>query len=179
MAASTNGIPSSCFCLANSTIRIAFLHARPTSTIRPICVKMLLSLPLSHTPTMANKQAHRHDEDDRERQPEAFVLRRQHEKDEQDAERINIDRRVAGEDSLDRSVRSIRTSCPWEDYRCEFRHQRLGLAGTEARRRAAVDLRRGITVVTHRAVGAVRFLHRAPARRAAPFGPRHCASSVA
>ena len=38
---------------ANSTIRIAFLHASPTSTIRPICVKMLLSPPLSQTPAIA------------------------------------------------------------------------------------------------------------------------------
>ncbi|MNN90079.1 hypothetical protein D3C81_2079790 [compost metagenome] len=31
---------------ANSTIRIAFFADSPTSTIRPICVKMLLSLPV-------------------------------------------------------------------------------------------------------------------------------------
>ena len=35
--------PSRCFCLAYSTIRIAFLHARPTSTTKPICTKMLTS----------------------------------------------------------------------------------------------------------------------------------------
>ena len=39
---------------ANSTIRIAFLHASPTSTINPIWVKMLLSPPLSHTPAIAD-----------------------------------------------------------------------------------------------------------------------------
>ena len=33
--------PRWCSCLANSTIRMAFLHARPTSTTRPICTKML------------------------------------------------------------------------------------------------------------------------------------------
>src|SRR6266404_421888 len=34
---------SSCRCLANSTMRMAFLHASPTSTSSPICMKMLLS----------------------------------------------------------------------------------------------------------------------------------------
>src|SRR6185437_9863489 len=38
----------------NSTIRIAFLQARPTSTIRPIWVKMLLSPPDNHTPAIAD-----------------------------------------------------------------------------------------------------------------------------
>ena len=46
--------PSSCFCLANSTIRIAFFAARPTSTTRPICVKMLSRL-LSQMPIIADK----------------------------------------------------------------------------------------------------------------------------
>src|SRR4051812_26254567 len=39
--------PWSCSCLANSTIRMAFLLARPTSTTSPIWVKMLLSMPAS------------------------------------------------------------------------------------------------------------------------------------
>ncbi|MNN73275.1 hypothetical protein D3C81_1893820 [compost metagenome] len=40
--------------MANSTIRIAFLHASPTSTIKPIWVKMLLSPPDRITPVMAD-----------------------------------------------------------------------------------------------------------------------------
>ena len=32
---------------------MAFLHASPTSTISPICVKMLLSPPASKTPAIA------------------------------------------------------------------------------------------------------------------------------
>jgi hypothetical protein len=39
--------------LANSTIRIAFFAARPMSTTRPICVKMLLSRPAIHRPATA------------------------------------------------------------------------------------------------------------------------------
>ena len=44
--ASRRGRPASRFSLANSTIRIAFLLARPTSTTKPICVKMLMSPPV-------------------------------------------------------------------------------------------------------------------------------------
>ena len=47
------GFPWSCSCLANSTIRIAFLAASPISTTRPICVKMSLFNFASQTPAMA------------------------------------------------------------------------------------------------------------------------------
>ena len=47
--------PSSCCCLANSTIRMAFLLARPTSTIKPICVKMVMSCPASVHADHANR----------------------------------------------------------------------------------------------------------------------------
>ena len=40
---------------ANSTIRIAFFADNPTSTIKPICVKMLLSPSVSHTPSIADR----------------------------------------------------------------------------------------------------------------------------
>src|SRR5439155_559801 len=50
--ASKRGLPSSWSCFANSTIRIAFLAARPIRTTRPTCVKMLLSEPTSQTPLM-------------------------------------------------------------------------------------------------------------------------------
>ncbi len=42
--------PSWCNCFAYSTIKIAFLHARPTSTTRPICTKMFTSRPVYNTP---------------------------------------------------------------------------------------------------------------------------------
>ena len=44
--------PSSRRDFANSTIRIAFLQARPTSTMKPICVKMLMSWRATQTPAM-------------------------------------------------------------------------------------------------------------------------------
>ena len=50
--ASTLPAPWSCRCLANSTIRMAFLAANPTSTTRPIWVKMLLSSFTSQIPAM-------------------------------------------------------------------------------------------------------------------------------
>ncbi len=40
-----------CCCLANSTMRMAFLLARPTSTTKPICVKMVTSIRATTTPT--------------------------------------------------------------------------------------------------------------------------------
>ena len=43
-AASKIEAPSSCRSRANSTIKMAFLHARPTSTTNPTCTKMLMSM---------------------------------------------------------------------------------------------------------------------------------------
>ena len=56
-AASCRSTPASICCLAYSTIRIAFLQARPTSTTNPIWVKILLSMLRRKTPEMA---ANRH-----------------------------------------------------------------------------------------------------------------------
>src|SRR5437868_2062648 len=50
--ASRGALPSSRCCLANSTMRMAFLLARPTSTTKPICVKMFTSIRARVTPTM-------------------------------------------------------------------------------------------------------------------------------
>ena len=55
-AASTVERPRSCSSRANSTIRMAFLQARPTSTRNPIWVKMLLSPRVTHTPVMAKSR---------------------------------------------------------------------------------------------------------------------------
>ncbi len=53
MAACTGVRPANSSSRANSTIRMAFLADRPTSTISPICVKTLLSPAESHTPVIA------------------------------------------------------------------------------------------------------------------------------
>src|SRR6266446_6186968 len=51
-AASNTDTPCNWRSRANSTIRIAFLQARPTSTTNPICVKRL-SCPRTKTPASA------------------------------------------------------------------------------------------------------------------------------
>ncbi|MCY1247464.1 hypothetical protein D9M72_608000 [compost metagenome] len=53
-AASTIPLPPISSSRANSTIRIAFLHARPISTTRPTCTNTLLSPPVNHTPNRAD-----------------------------------------------------------------------------------------------------------------------------
>src|SRR6185369_15982953 len=55
-AASITPIPCSTRSRANSTIRIAFLHASPTRTMNPICVSTLLSQPASRTPSRENSR---------------------------------------------------------------------------------------------------------------------------
>src|SRR5207247_5716183 len=49
-AASKRDLPDSRCALANSTIKIAFLQASPTSTRKPICVKILMSIRANMTP---------------------------------------------------------------------------------------------------------------------------------
>ena len=85
--ASKRGSPSSCCCLANSTIRIAFLLARPTSTTKPICVKMLMSMlrqPARRRSSRAGTSAR---PGSRQRQRPALVLGRQHQEDEHHRQR--------------------------------------------------------------------------------------------
>ena len=50
-AASKRGLPSLCSCWANSTTRMAFLHASPTSTTRPIRTKMSRAPPVAQPPS--------------------------------------------------------------------------------------------------------------------------------
>ena len=98
-------------CLANSTIRMAFLAARPISTTRPICVKMLLSSSDQPDAGDRREQAHRHDQDDRQRQRPALVLGRQHQEHEHDGQREDeLGQHVlAGQDLLVASARSTRS----------------------------------------------------------------------
>ena len=73
--------PRWCSCLANSTIRMAFLHARPTSTTRPICTKMFTSRCVIQHAGHRAEQAQRHDQDHRQRQRPALVQRGQGQED--------------------------------------------------------------------------------------------------
>ena len=54
--ASARGLPSRINCRANSTMRIAFLHASPTSTTKPIRVKIVMSMPAQRTPMSAESR---------------------------------------------------------------------------------------------------------------------------
>ena len=49
-AASAGELPASCACRANSTIRIAFFAASPTSTTKPICARMSIGMPRNIRP---------------------------------------------------------------------------------------------------------------------------------
>ena len=89
---------------------MAFLHARPTSTTKPICVKMLMSMPRQHHAGDRAEQAHRHDQDDRQRQRPALVLRRQHQEHEHHRQREDVHRRVAGLQLQVASARSTRSA---------------------------------------------------------------------
>ena len=57
-AASRRGVPCSRCCLANSTMRMAFLPASPTSTTKPICVKMFTSRAASTTAPVTEQSRH-------------------------------------------------------------------------------------------------------------------------
>ena len=93
--ASCRGSPGLGLCLAYSTIRMAFLQARPTSTTKPICVKMLTSMLRDDHARDRAEQAHRHDEDHGQRQRPAFVLRGQHEEHQHHGQHEDVHGRVA------------------------------------------------------------------------------------
>jgi hypothetical protein len=73
-------------------------------------------------------QHHRHDQDDGERQRPALVLRGQHQEREQDAQRENPDRRIAGQDLLVGELGPLETHAIRQFALGKCRHQRLGLA---------------------------------------------------
>ena len=90
---------------------MAFLAARPISTIEADLGQDVVVLPPQLHADERREHAGRHDQDDRERQRPALVLRGQHQEDEQHAEREDVDRRVAGWPSAGRRARSIRRRC--------------------------------------------------------------------
>src|SRR5713226_8854366 len=90
--ASNRFIPSwSCFSLANYTIRMAFLQANPTRTIKLICVKTLLSPFSSQTPAMA---------ENRVMGTIKMITRGNHQVHEKNREWENVNHSVAGKNLL-------------------------------------------------------------------------------
>ena len=108
-AASNRLIPSSSACLANSTIRIAFLAARPTSTTKPTWARISTDRPRISKPGHGGQQAHRHDQDHRERQRPAFILGRQQQEDEDDRHAEHDQRAVCPPDVPGTPVPSTRS----------------------------------------------------------------------
>ena len=177
MAASRVLAPAISSSRANSTIRMAFLQARPISTNRPIWVKILLSPPVSQTPVMADEQAHRHDQDDRQRQEQAFILGGQHQEDQQHADRKHQQRRVAGQDLLIGQIRPFEAHALGQGFVQDFGDRRLRLAGGIAGRGAAIEIGGAETVIAHGAVGTGGFRHLHDGAERHHLRRRHCGSA--
>ena len=79
--------PWSCFCLANSTIRMAFLAARPIKHDQADLGEDVVVHLHQPDPRDRRQQAHGDDQNDRQRQRPAFILRRQHQEHEDHRQR--------------------------------------------------------------------------------------------
>src|SRR2546430_9000205 len=73
------------------------------------------------------QQAHRHDQDDREREREALVLRREHQEDEQHAERKYQESRIARDELLVGEIRPLVRHAARQRLIEDLRHYRLRL----------------------------------------------------
>ena len=105
------------------------------------------------------EQTHRDDQNDRERQRPAFVKRREEKEDEENAERENVDRAVAGEFLLQRHLGPLGGEARGQNF---FREtfdgsQRVARAG--AGRGLAAEVGGREHVVARDFVGAAHFLH--------------------
>ena len=102
---------SSCRCLANSTIRIAFLrrktHEHHQTHLRE---DVVVSVREQHARDRG-QQRHRHDQHDGERQAQAFVLGGQHEEHEHHAQREHQRSSCRPTPSADTTGPSTRSSC--------------------------------------------------------------------
>ena len=128
--------------------RMAFLHARPTSTTRPICTKMLTS-PLrdQHAGDRA-EQAQRHHQDDRQRQRPALVQRRQGQEDAHHRQREDDQRRCCPR-WICMNISSVHSAFIERGSvsSAELVDAGDGVAGADARQQAAGDRRGGVQVV--------------------------------
>ncbi len=111
VAAVNRSLPSCSCWRANSTIRMAFLLARPISTTKPICARMLMSRPAEQQRHDREQQAQGHDQHDRQRQRPALVLRRQHQEHEEHAQRETPAGRGPRPASAGRPARSTGSRC--------------------------------------------------------------------
>ncbi len=99
------------------------------------------------------EQAHRHDQQDRQRQQPAVVLRGEDQVGQQHAQREDEQRAVAGQLLLVGQVGPFEGHALGQHFAGQALHQRHRLSRTDAGKRAAADIRRRIAVVVDHPVG--------------------------
>ena len=104
------------------------------------------------------EQAHWHNQDDREGQTPAFVLRGEREENEQHAKREDEHDGVAGQNLLVGQVRPFVAHTGRQFFRGQLLGESDGLAGTHAGHGHTVDVRGGIHVVADDFVRAGGFM---------------------
>ena len=101
----------------------------------------------------AAQQAHRHDQNNRQRQREAFVFGRVREKNEQDAKREDIERRVAGRFLLKGQFGPFIAKAGGKILPGKGLHDLDGLSAAYPRGAGAIDLGGRIKVVSIDSIG--------------------------
>ena len=101
-------------------------------------------------PQHGGQQAHRHDQNDGDRQRQAFILRSQHQKHQQQRQGEHPHGRVARDDFLVRQVRPLVGNAGRQRFSSNAGNRVLRLAGRITRRSAAVDIGRQKAVVANR-----------------------------
>ena len=150
--------PASPWALANSTISMAFLQARPTSTTKPICTKRRDRGPHRHS-NERTEQTHRHHEDDRQRKGPAFIQRGQRQEHKHDRQGKDVHGGAARLDLHQGQLGPLGLHGVREGFVGKGVHQFDGLARADARPRRAVDRRRRVEVVASDHHRAADFAH--------------------
>ena len=170
--ASDRGAPNSRRFLANSTIRIAFLHARPTRTMKPTWVKMLMSILAAFTPIVEQSKHIGHDQNDRQGKRPAFVLGGEHQKDQYDGQREGVHRGAARLQLQQGQLRPDRPHRLRQLVGDQILHDLERLARAGAWRRVEVHAGRRVEVVAddhHGSADVPNLGERAQGHHAAPF----------
>ena len=172
MAASRGGAPWADFSLANSTIRIAFLLAKPTNTMKPICTKILMSIPASATPIVEhNKHIGTTRITASGKLKLSYWAAQYQETPKPRPRRKTMIARVAGADLQQREFGPLRVHPLWQYILCNFINSIDNGSGADAGQRSAIDGGRGNAVVANhqcRAAYRLDFPLRCPAAPCCP-----------
>ena len=103
--------------------------------------------------------AHGHNQDNGQRQGPAFVLRGQHQKRQQHAQREDVSRTAARQDLLVRQLGPFKRHTRWQRLACQLAHGIERRRRTGTRQRLTVDVCRQVTVVVADRVGADAIAH--------------------